>query len=285
MSFLFYGNKEGSHGMFAYATRFKGDISKWDVSSVTNMQGMFNHAKHFNTDISKWTVSSVTTFQGMFHTAEAFNHDLNLWDVSSATSLKNMFHHAKSFSQTLCGAWATSRADKEGMFTGSRGKISSDKSKCPDSGSANSGPSVFKPSSKAQLIKAIEECLQKAHDESKPYDCPTGTNGAIGDWDVSAVTDMSFLFNGNKQGSHHHVKYSEHFNCDISKWTVSSVTTFQGMFHTAEAFNRDLNLWDVSRATSLKNMFIHAKSFSQTLCGTWATSRADKTAMFTGSNG
>ena len=171
---------------------------------------------------------------------------------------------------------------------------------------------VFKPSSKAQLIKAIEGCLQKAHDEGKPYDCSTGTNGAIGAWDVSAVTDMSFLFNGNKngQGIHAYVKHSEnfngdiskwdvssvtnmqgmfahakHFKVDISKWTVSSVTTFQGMFHTAEAFNRDLNLWDVSRATTLKKMFYHAKSFSKTLCGVWATSKADKTEMFAGSSG
>ena len=171
---------------------------------------------------------------------------------------------------------------------------------------------VFKPSSKAQLIKAIEGCLQKAHDEGKPYDCSTGTNGAIGNWDVSAVTDMSFIFNGNKngQGIHAYVKHSEnfngdiskwdvssvtnmqgmfahakHFKVDISKWTVSSVTTFQGMFNTAEAFNRDLNLWDVSKATSLKKMFYHAKSFSQTLCGAWATSKADKEEMFTGSSG
>ena len=171
---------------------------------------------------------------------------------------------------------------------------------------------VFKPSSKAQLIKAIEGCLQKAHDEGKPYDCSTGTNGAIGAWDVSAVTDMSFLFNGNKngQGIHAYVKHSEnfngdiskwdvssvtnmqgmfahakHFKVDISKWTVSSVTTFQGMFHTAEAFNRDLNLWDVSGATNMVNMFRGAKSFSQTLCGAWATSKADKTSMFMHSPG
>ena len=199
---------------------------------------------------------------------------------------------------------------------------------------------VFKPSSKAQLIKAIEECLQKAHNEKKPYDCSTGTNGAIGDWDVSAVTDMSFLFFGNKHptGANkqvHYVKHSElfngdiskwdvsgvtsmqfmfshathfngdiskwdvssvtdmhgmfaatkHFNSDISKWSVSRVTTFQGMFHTAEAFNRDLNSWDVSKATNMKNMFYHAKLFSYALSGAWATSKADKTGMFTGSSG
>ena len=199
---------------------------------------------------------------------------------------------------------------------------------------------MFKPSSKSQLINAIEECLQKAHDESKPYDCSTGSNGAIGDWDVSAVTDMSYVFFGNKNptgalSNIPYVKHSEkfigdiskwdvsgttnmngmfahaihfngdiskwdvssvtnmhgmfantkHFNGDISKWTVSRVTTFQGMFNTAEAFNRDLNLWDVSKATNMKNMFHSAKSFSHTLCGAWATSKADKTGMFTGSSG
>jgi hypothetical protein len=99
---------------------------------------------------------------------------------------------------------------------------------------------VFKPSSKAQLIKAIEECLQKAHDEGKPYDCSTGTNGAIGDWDVSAVTDMSFLFNGNKNPTGaskdiHYVKHSEQFNGDISKWDVSIRRDEYGLhacFHT-----------------------------------------------------
>ena len=119
------------HGMFAQATHFNGDISKWDVSRVTNMHDMFANANHFNSDISKWTVSNVTKFQGMFHTAETFNRDLNLWDVSRATSMKNMFYHAKSFSQTLCDAWSTSKADKTGMFTGSSGRVSSNKSKCP----------------------------------------------------------------------------------------------------------------------------------------------------------
>ena len=119
------------HGMFAHAKRFDGDISNWDVSRVTDMHGMFANPNNFNNDISKWTVSSVTKFQGMFNTAEVFNRDLNLWDVSAATNMKKMFYFAKSFSQTLCGAWATSKADKRSMFMHSPGQISSDKSKCP----------------------------------------------------------------------------------------------------------------------------------------------------------
>ena len=114
--------------MFSRAKHFNGDISKWDVSRVTDMHGMFAHATRFNGDISKWDVSSVTTFQGMFHTAEAFDRDINLWDVSKATNMKNMFYNAKSFSQTLRGAWATSKADTTGMFTGSSAKLSSETS-------------------------------------------------------------------------------------------------------------------------------------------------------------
>ena len=169
---------------------------------------------------------------------------------------------------------------------------------------------VFKPSSRDDLVQAIRECLQLAHDAGKPYDCSTGPNGPIGDWDVSAVTDMNYVFHGGASAGHPHVKYSEHFNGDISKWdvsrvtnmngmfayarkfngdiskwTVSRVTTFEAMFHTAEAFNRDLNLWDVSGATNMVNMFRSAKSFSQTLCGAWATSKADKRSMFMHSPG
>ena len=46
--------------MFIWATSFNLDISKWDVSKVTNMNQMFDHATNFNQDISKWNVSKVT---------------------------------------------------------------------------------------------------------------------------------------------------------------------------------------------------------------------------------
>ena len=48
------------------------------------------------------------------------------------------------------------------------------------------------------------------------------TYGPVADWDVSAITDMSFLFSG-------------FFNSDISSWDTSGVTTMRGMFWARSA--------------------------------------------------
>jgi len=50
--------------MFSFTT-YNGDISRWNVSSVTNMRCMFRRTP-FNGDISGWDVSSVTDMWGMF---------------------------------------------------------------------------------------------------------------------------------------------------------------------------------------------------------------------------
>jgi len=51
-------------GLFEYV-KFKGDISNWDVSNVTDMECMFR-GSNFNGDISKWNVSNVTDMHRMF---------------------------------------------------------------------------------------------------------------------------------------------------------------------------------------------------------------------------
>merc|ERR1711934_861172 len=112
--------------MFCYANSFNlnQDLSKWDVSRVTNMGGMFNYAESFNQDLSKWDVSRVTNMQSMFDFAESFNQDLSKWDVSHVTDMQSMFNGARSFQQTLCGAaWVNSNASKADMFEDSPGSI------------------------------------------------------------------------------------------------------------------------------------------------------------------
>jgi len=81
---------------------FNVDISTWNVSSATGLASMFYHAEKFNVDISGWNVSKNKGFQAMFFMALSFNVDLNPWDVSSATSMKTMFYRAESFNQELC---------------------------------------------------------------------------------------------------------------------------------------------------------------------------------------
>ena len=50
------------------------------------------------------------------------------------------------------------------------------------------------------------------------------TYGPIANWDVSAITDMSYLFSG-----------LQNFNADISNWDTSSVTTMARMFDVRSA--------------------------------------------------
>ena len=106
-----------------YSNGLHGPIGSWDVSTVTDMRYMFYGASSFNGDLSKWDVSSVTTMERMFYGASSFNGDLSKWDVSSVTTMRDMFYRASSFAQTLCGAWSTSKAVKNNMFSFSPGRL------------------------------------------------------------------------------------------------------------------------------------------------------------------
>ena len=109
--------------MFDNAKSFNGDLSKWDVSRVTNMHYMFEYAISFHGDLSKWDVSSVTTMASMFYHASSFKGGISKWDVSSVTDMHYMFRKASAFAETLCGMWVTATAITYRMFEGSYGRF------------------------------------------------------------------------------------------------------------------------------------------------------------------
>ena len=76
---------------------FNKDISKWDTSSVTNMNNMFWGTKGFNQPIGCWEVSSVTNMNGMFCCTKSFNQDISDWDTSEVTHMKRIFDSAENF--------------------------------------------------------------------------------------------------------------------------------------------------------------------------------------------
>ena len=72
--------------------KFNGNISEWDVSSVTDMRFIFAESM-FNGDISKWNVSNVENMEEMF-SYSSFNGDISKWDVSNVENMKEMFSHS-----------------------------------------------------------------------------------------------------------------------------------------------------------------------------------------------
>jgi surface protein len=74
-----------------FDSKFDGDISKWDVSNVTDMSYMF-YASKFDRDISEWDVSNVIDMSHMFYYSD-FNRDINNWDVSNITNMSYMFYN------------------------------------------------------------------------------------------------------------------------------------------------------------------------------------------------
>ena len=88
----------------------------------------------------------------------------------------------------------------------------------------------------------------------------TRTYGDINTWDVSAITNFSYLFS-NKTS----------FNSNISNWDVSNGNDFSYMFDGAGYFNQDIGDWDVSNGTDFSFMFRDATSFNQDI-GDWDVS-------------
>lgn len=76
-------------GLFLEFPNFNGDISKWDVSNVKNMESMFLDSK-FEGDISKWNVSNVKNMTNMFASSN-FNGDISNWNVSNVENMSSMF--------------------------------------------------------------------------------------------------------------------------------------------------------------------------------------------------
>jgi surface protein len=94
-------------------------------------------------------------------------------------------------------------------------------------------------------------------------------NEAIGDWDVSQATTMSFMF--HKASS---------FNQNLSKWDTSNVRDMSSMFYGASRFNGNVSNFDTTKVINMDSMFAGATCFSGDV-SKWDTSNVkDMRYMF-----
>ena len=125
---------------------------------------------------------------------------------------------------------------------------------------------TFSPTSTSELQTAVDLWVS---DETSAI----ATYGEINTWDVSLITDMSFLFDDSQIGSvnlsnwdvsnvldmSYMFRNAQYFNGNISDWDVSNVINMLYMFDMAltqnSVFNGDLSDWDVSNVTNMVGMF------------------------------
>jgi surface protein len=96
------------------------------------------------------------------------------------------------------------------------------------------GPGKLRPRSNEELREMVKDWIAGRKEELKP----------IGMWDTSLITDMSKLFDEQRE-----------FNDDIGGWDTSQVTDMHSMFYDASTFNQPLDSWNVSRGTKMFRMF------------------------------
>jgi surface protein len=122
-------------------------------------------------------------------------------------------------------------------------------------------------SSFANAYRGCSNCLFLATDQlTLPANCTgafrqcTSFNQSVSNWNTSAVTIMSDMFNGCTS-----------FNQSVSNWNTSAVTAMSDMFNGCTSFNQSVSNWNTSAVTAMNGMFFGCTSFNQSVLN-WNTS-------------
>ena len=134
---------------------------------------------------------------------------------------------------------------------------------------------AVKPFTSAMLKTAVRQWCSGSFKDQPTY-------GSIEQWDVSQVTDMSFLFCSVSLpldwGGRGKCYVPAACSPDLRKWNTSRVTSMRGMFIGSE-FNSDISTWDTAKVTTMQRMFLRT-SFNQDI-SKWRTANVrDMSSMF-----
>ncbi len=253
---------------------FNQDIGDWDVSKVTDMRGMFEYCNDFNQDLSGWCVKNFR------EEPYDFSWGANNWSLpkpvwgtcpprydKSLIVLKHWFDESLGDTEQVTVNFAGSSAlidigDGSGpieylnTFTSTFTDFTLEPtitiqllSNC-DLVEVDA-KSLFKWGRNYNSIKflgQIEKVPSNLNRELTStlnmFSGCTNFDGAIGAWNMSAVTNTSGMFSGCTM-----------FNQDVSRWDVSNVTDMAQMFSGCTSFDGYVGDWLTHNVTDMTGMF------------------------------
>jgi len=274
-------------------------LDQWDVSQVQYMGVLFYNNNKFNQNIGSWNTGRVTNMDNMFAMPAALNgvfdnggsDSINNWNTKEVITMTSMFYNQSSFNRNV-GNWNVSKvANFSFMFGIGIG-----------TGSFNNGNSDSIKNWNMSSSTTIRTMFQR-----QPY-----FNREIGLWNVSNVTDMSFLLAGgvdkafNNAGSPSIGTWDTSkvttmastfvgcnlFDQNVGAWNTSNVLTMDGLFYCSGApgaFNNSgsstIDNWNVSKVTNMAGLFRNQALFNQPV-NSWNTSKVvDMSNVFYSSTG
>lgn len=258
-----------------------GDISRWDVSNVTDMSYTFAGSFYFNQNLNYWDVSNVTNMRAMFYAMpineDAINNDaalsLTLPYSGIASAVWSSIFTQEPSLQSLLSPWVSQYAGP-GINSGAvelgvaisndlrpyvtdrittiteqtYQQLSVQLGLSFESLASGAAESFGIPSLETSIqsginnvLNAVEYAFESAESTYSGY-----FNKPIGQWNVSNVTDMGYMF------------FHSRFNQDITSWDVSNVISMKYMFGRTSDFNQNLSSWNVSNVTDCSGFDISA---------------------------
>ncbi len=271
--------------MFKGATKFNADISGWDVSNVKQINSMFEGASAFTHDTKAWKIASSVSkvSKDVFKNSgitekprwltlevllepevlvaivgQAVNTSITRWPLTTTGTFtltpvlagRDVLPTGMSFDTSTgtitanAGVLNTVTKGSPRQFTitfnGTGDFKKTENENIRTTLSVSVKDYSTNPKSKAELIALLKAIVDT--DGNGVIDNASADLNSI---DVSAITDMSGVFNDN---------VLRNFNGNISGWDVSNVINMQEMFKGSR-FTGDISGWDVSKVTTMASMF------------------------------
>ncbi len=191
------------------STSFVTDITKLDVSNVTNASNVFFTNTTFNQNIGGWDTHRVTTMANMFLDSQ-FNQDIGAWDTGQVTNMNGMLG-GTPFNQNI-GSWNTHNVKSmSGMF--STAIYFNQDIGHWDTGNVTSMSGMF--TNAFAFNQDIGQWDTRLVTNMATMFLTASTfNQNIGSWETGHVTNMSNMF-----------RNATAFDQDIGQWNIASLTT------------------------------------------------------------